>query len=290
MVPIRKNLCPKSNWGNKCPYSMPSPTCIVVHNTDNDASAANEIAYMIRNTNTVSFHYAVDDKEIVQGIDTNRNTYNAGDGSNVNTAKGNRHGISIEICYSSCGGERFTKAEQNAAELIAKLLKEHGWGIDRVIRHKDCNGKNCPSRTMKLGWTRFLNMVKAHLDSDKPVSPAKHLYRVRKSWADTKSQIGAYSVLANAKTACKAGYSVYDEDGKAVYSPAVSKPLVRMGSEGAAVKELQTLLNQKIKAKLDVDGICGSKTVAAIKSFQKAHKLDVDGICGKNTWTSLLTK
>ena len=41
---------------------------ITVHNTYNDASAENEIAYMIRNNNEVSFHIAVDDKEAVQGI------------------------------------------------------------------------------------------------------------------------------------------------------------------------------------------------------------------------------
>ena len=36
-----------------------------------------------------------------------------------------------------------------------------------------------------------------------------------------------------------------------------------------------------------VDGICGAKTVNAIKAFQKANGLAVDGICGKNTWNKL---
>lgn len=47
-----------------------------------------------------------------------------------------------------------------------------------------------------------------------------HLYRIRKSWKDAASQIGAYSSLDNAKKACKAGYTVFDETGKAVYSVA----------------------------------------------------------------------
>ena len=46
------------------------------------------------------------------------------------------------------------------------------------------------------------------------------MYRIRKSWADAGSQIGAYENLDNAKAACKAGYTVYDKDGKAVYSKA----------------------------------------------------------------------
>ena len=49
-------------------------------------------------------------------------------------------------------------------------------------------------------------------------TPTKQLYRVRKSWNDAASQIGAYSSLENAKKACKVGYSVFDEKGNVVYS------------------------------------------------------------------------
>ncbi|MCD7803076.1 MAG: peptidoglycan-binding protein [Clostridiales bacterium] len=65
---------------------------------------------------------------------------------------------------------------------------------------------------------------------------------------------------------------------------------IKKGSTGAQVKSLQSLLNGKAGASLDVDGSCGSKTVAAIKSYQSAQGLTVDGIAGVNTWTSLLTK
>ena len=46
---------------------------------------------------------------------------------------------------------------------------------------------------------------------------AKQFYRVRKSWADAKSQIGAFASLDNAKKACKLGYSVFDINGNIVY-------------------------------------------------------------------------
>lgn len=44
-------------------------------------------------------------------------------------------------------------------------------------------------------------------------------YRVRKSWDDTKSQLGAYTVLANAKAMADKhpGYEVYDWNGRQVY-------------------------------------------------------------------------
>ena len=77
--------------------------------------------------------------------------------------KGNRYGIAIEICYSKSGGDRFIKAEQNAAKLIAQLLKKRSWGIDKVTKHQDYSGKYCPRRTLDMGWERFLNMIRAEL-------------------------------------------------------------------------------------------------------------------------------
>lgn len=182
---INQNLVSESKYSIKCPYEM-TAEFIVVHNTANDAPAANEIAYMIRNNNTVSFHFAVDDKEIWQGIPLNRNSWNAGDGSN---GKGNRKGISIEICYSKSGGERFDKAENLAAEFIAHLLNERGWGIDKVTKHQDYCGKYCPHRTLDYGWERFLKMIQAHLDGLNK-SDLGEIYRV---------QVGAFGKKENAE-------------------------------------------------------------------------------------------
>lgn len=156
---ITQNLVEKSKYSIKCPYAM-TPTRVVVHNTANDASAKNEIAYMKRNNNQVSFHYAVDDKEAVQGILENRNAWHSGDGGN---GKGNREGIAIEICYSKSGGAKFDKAEANAVELIVDILKRYGWGIDKVTKHQDYSGKYCPHRTLDMGWERFIGMIEDKL-------------------------------------------------------------------------------------------------------------------------------
>lgn len=147
----------KDKYSLKCPYKM-NPTRIVVHNTANDASARNEIKYMQNNSSQTSFHYAVDDKETILGLPLNRNSWNAGDGRN---GKGNREGISIEICYSKSGGERFEKAEKRAARLIAEILDQKGWDISRVTKHQDYVNKYCPHRTLDLGWNRFLKMIEA---------------------------------------------------------------------------------------------------------------------------------
>ena len=176
---IVQNLVPASKYSIKCPYSM-TPEFIVVHNTANDASARNEIAYMISNNNQVSFHYAVDDKEIVQGIPENRNAWHAGDGA---SGPGNRKGIGIEICYSKSGGQRFIEAEKLATKFIAYKLKEKGWGIDRVKKHQDFSGKYCPHRTLDMGWQRFLGMVQNELDKLKGGATVVAEKNVPSSWA-----------------------------------------------------------------------------------------------------------
>ena len=172
MVNIVKKIVPESKYNLKCPYKM-TPEFVVIHNTANDASAQNEISYMTRNDKETSFHYAVDEKEIIQGIEENRNAWHAGDGN----GPGNRKGIAIEICWSKSGGEKFVKAEQNAAELAASILKRYGWGIDKLTKHQDYSGKYCPHRTLDMGWDRFKAMVQEYLDGDSeaeataPVTP-----------------------------------------------------------------------------------------------------------------------
>ena len=143
-----------------------NPEFIIVHNTANDASAMAEISYMIGNNNKVSFHCAVDNTRIVQGIPFNRNSWNAGDGKN---GEGNRKGISIEICYSKSGGEKFKDAERLAAEYIAYLLKQYKWEIDKVKKHQDFSNKDCPHRTLEEGWQKFLNLISFYL-KDKPIN------------------------------------------------------------------------------------------------------------------------
>lgn len=158
---IIRNLVPQDRFHLKCPYNMEAEY-FVVHNTYNDAPAENEVAYMIRNDEKVSFHYAVDDEKVVQGISEDRNAWHTGDGVN---GPGNRKGIGVEICYSLSGGERFDKAERNAAKFLAERLYARGWDIDRVKKHQDFNGKYCPHRTLDRGWTRFLDMVQAELNA-----------------------------------------------------------------------------------------------------------------------------
>lgn len=85
-----------------------------------------------------------------------------------------------------------------------------------------------------LGWAagagygskilRILSDVIATQAGGGTTKPSDNLYRVRKSWSDASSQIGAYSILANAKAMADShpGYTVYDSTGKAVYPVAAA--------------------------------------------------------------------
>lgn len=209
MVPIKENLVPKDKYAIKCPYTR-TPTRVVIHNTANDAPAANEISYMRYNDLEISFHYAVDDVNIVQGIPESRNAWASGDGH----GKGNMEGIHIEICYSKSGGEKFDKAEQNAAEFTASLLKKYGWGIDKVTKHRDYDGKYCPHRTLDRGWQRFLSMVKRYMEPAKtPVASKFTSYLIRKNCRDAlnirKGPSTNYGILGQIKDTLR--YTIVEE-------------------------------------------------------------------------------
>ncbi|HZB30421.1 MAG TPA: peptidoglycan-binding protein [Streptosporangiaceae bacterium] len=63
----------------------------------------------------------------------------------------------------------------------------------------------------------------------------------------------------------------------------------RHGDTGEYVKAAQNELNRHGKS-LDVDGIFGNLTDAAVREYQESVSLTVDGIVGPNTWRELITR
>ena len=257
---------------------------ITVHNTWNDASAENEVKYMIGNNKKVSFHIAVDDKEAVQGIPLDRNAWHAGDGN----GKGNRSSIGVEICHSKSGGERFAKAERNAAELIAGMLKERGWGIDRVKKHQDWSGKYCPHRTLDLGWQRFLNMVREYLGGkpapSKPVAPPKPN-------KPTSNKINVDGSWGQATTKALQKILGTKQDGIVSNQPTINRKYLYSASSTSwqfkktgysagsnMIRALQKLIGAK------VDGWFGKNSVIALQRFLKVK---ADGSMGPATVRAL---
>ncbi|MGH4050878.1 MAG: peptidoglycan-binding domain-containing protein [Clostridium sp.] len=65
--------------------------------------------------------------------------------------------------------------------------------------------------------------------------------------------------------------------------------VIQLGDIGAAVKEIQSVLNQRGYPCGTVDGIFGANTKSAVINFQKKSLiyLTPDGIVGRNTWVAM---
>ncbi|MEC4818745.1 MAG: peptidoglycan-binding domain-containing protein [Scytonema sp. PMC 1069.18] len=70
-------------------------------------------------------------------------------------------------------------------------------------------------------------------------------------------------------------------------SNVVNLPVLRAGTQGAAVLLLQQLLEAQSYRTYGLDGIFGSKTEQAVKNYQTNQGLVVDGIVGEKTWAKL---
>lgn len=190
------------------------------------------------------------DGTVYQTLPWNHRGWHCGSGSK---GSGNNTHIGVEMCEPACikytGGATFTCSDlatarkvaertYNAAvELFAMLCKQYGLnplsdGV--VISHKEGHSRGIASNhgdpehlwtQLGMGYTMntFRQAVKAKMDGGSSGGTSGGtLYRVRKSWGDAASQLGAFSVLDNAKALAdkNPGYAVFDENGKQVYPSA----------------------------------------------------------------------
>ena len=88
--------------------------------------------------------------------------------------------------------------------------------------HRWFANKSCPGNWMYARMGDLAEKVTAQLggSSGSTGTSATQLYRVRKTWSDSKSQKGAYKILSNAKKCADAnsGYSVFDVNGVNIYT------------------------------------------------------------------------
>ena len=139
--------------------------------------------------------------------------------------------VTIEVANAPGAGEPDWKVTDKALAACIKLcadickrngikkLNYTGDTSGNMTMHKWFYATGCPGPYLSSKFPYIASEVNKLLNGGStPVTPTTTIYRVRKSWADSKSQIGAYKSLDSAKKVCKAGYSVFDESGKAVYS------------------------------------------------------------------------
>lgn len=169
----------------------------------------------------------------------------------------NTNTVGIECGTYSVGSKwYFTEATQEAcAHLAAWIMSQYGIPMENLLRHGDITTKHCPSPYV-----------------DNPGDGSNW------TWQQFKAKVKSY--LDGAES----------ED---TYMVEFAK--VHMGSTGADVKTLQTMLYAMGFVGADgqalgIDGDFGKNTEFAVKEFQKTHNLEVDGWCGPLTWARLFGK
>lgn len=172
---------------------------ITIHDTGNTKRGANAEmhARFIENGSTETWHYTVDDKQVIQHFSHDTQCWHAGD----KRGSGNLHSIGVEICVNSDGN--YKQAVENAVKLVQKLMKDLSIPISHVVQHNRWSGKDCPKQLRRgkdgITWNDFLNKVRNH----KEVSEDK-LYKV---------QVGAFKNRKNADNLARklknAGFDTY---------------------------------------------------------------------------------
>lgn len=147
--------------------------------------------------------------------------------------------IGFEICEDGLtDGAYFAKVYKEAVELCAYLCKQFGLTEQNIICHREGYKRGITSNHGDvMHWfpkhgksmDTFRADVKALLNADTkadsttattyPEKLTTGYYRVRKTWKDSKSQVGAYRVLANAKAAAdkNPGTYVFSNNGVSIY-------------------------------------------------------------------------
>lgn len=149
-----------------CYLGQNNPAYVVLHETDNWSTGASALAHAnaMRNGNLDgTVHFYVDSKEIYQTLDFQDGAWAVGDGAGRYGIT-NLNSINIEICVNP--ESNYYTAVANAQWLAAKLLKDRGWGTDRLKRHYDASRKHCPRRIQDEGlWPEFVSKVQKQLSN-----------------------------------------------------------------------------------------------------------------------------
>ncbi len=147
-APIEENAY---NRRYKLPGKFEAVRYVTIHNTAEPFSARQERDRVDfrRDNMSVSFHYAVDEREAVQILPLAIHGWHAGDGGR---GPGNTESIGIEICRSQCRGAadwQYRRSEANAEILAAALLRHFELTAAELRTHQDWSGKYCPHRILE---------------------------------------------------------------------------------------------------------------------------------------------
>lgn len=132
--------------------------------------------------------------------------------------------LCVDICQRNGKKKLLWFANKDKTLNYAPKSDEMVLTVHRWFANKSCPGDWLYARLGDLA-TKVTAELSGGASDAGDKKPVTQMYRVRKSWSDAKSQIGAYKVLDNAKKKVdeNAGYKVFDASGNVIY-PAAAKP------------------------------------------------------------------
>ena len=261
-------------------------TYLVYHFTANDGDkSVNNGNYFKNNVVKASAQYFVDDDIIVQSVEDEYVAYAVGGKKLSGTKGGKYHGIctnynsiNIELCDTNKNGklDLSNKTRENAIELGKSLVKKYNIPKERVIRHYDVTGKNCPAYFVKdeKAWNEFKNEI-------------FNTKTTTVTTSTTTKKVTTYkaSVVKSLQKALNSSYKLkLSVDGViGTKTKTVLKTYsVKNYTKNAYAKWIQQRLKDK-GYNIKVDGKFGNDSASVLKAFQKENGLTVDGKCGYNT-------
>lgn len=234
-----------------------TPQGVVLHSIGTPQPKASVLwNYWQNNGSQYVVHYMVDDTQILHCMPDNYKCWHVGSPGNAQYL-GIEMGEPRQIHYTSgaqftvsdlASAQQYVKATyKNAVWLIAQLCKKYGWDpYTAVETHYDVTRRGLSNTdhvdpqhlwdglgmgysilTLRRDVAAAMGQASAS-PAPEPEAPtaSDQIYRIRKSWADAASQIGAYSNLDYAKAACPNGYTVYDGTGTQVWPVQEFKPYI----------------------------------------------------------------
>ena len=290
MPTIIEAICTGNRRYNLAPVL--NPVGIVLHSIGIPQKDANVLRQTWQENRSIYVvHYVLDDQKILHTFPDNKQAYHVSTPGNaqwlavemcetdaitcINKNVGTGGGFTVDDLEKALA---FTKScYENAVWLFAEICKERGWDPYtsiwthyEITKQKLSNTTHIDPQHIWDGLGMGYSLLTLRRDvaaamgqasaAPAPEAPAQEasttsgqMYRIRKSWADAASQIGAYTNLDYAKAACPNGYTVYDGSGNVVYS--------RNDETGAYTLE-QFIRDVQSACGATVDGIAGPETLS----------------------------
>lgn len=272
-------------------------TKIAIHHTAGVLNAAT-IGNVFKSTSRqASCNYGIgNDNKIVLVVDEANRAWT------TSSAWCDNRAVTIEVsnCQSGSSWLVSDRVLNTLIDLVTDICRRnkiknctYTGGTDGVLQmHKWYASTSCPGPYLASKFPYIAREVNKRLRGEKATSSSSNLYRVRKSWGDSKSQKGAFKNLNSAiDLAKKNGYKVFDSSGNQVY-PEVKKTSTSSSTSSNSTSPKFIKYENWTGITLDVCNVRSAPNTNApiVAQYQKNEPINYDSVyeCDGYRWISYI--